>query len=90
MISTEDLLLPWFKSDVGHTSAYRKEKRKRKEKTTSKIFGFKTAGFFAISVIKVSEKNTTSIMVADNSLQDDNTITKTSSKIGVPTLKENR
>lgn len=55
-------------------------KKKGKETATSKIFGFKTAGFFAISVIKVSEKNTTSIIVADNSLQDDNTTTETSKK----------
>lgn len=90
MISTEDFLLPWFKSDVEHTSAYRKKKEKEKKKTTSKRSGFKTAGFFVTSVIKVSEKNTTSIIVADNSLQDEITVTKTSTKTGVPTLEENK
>lgn len=70
---------------------YKCPQKERKEKTTSKRFGFKTAGFFVISAIKISEKNTTSIIVADNSLQDEITIMKTSSKTaGVPTLEENK
>lgn len=44
MISTEYLLLSWFKTNVRYKCQEGKE-----QKTTSKRFGFKTVWFFVIS-----------------------------------------
>lgn len=73
--------------DVGYTSAYRK---KAKKQLPEDLVSKQIAWFFIISVIKVSEGNTTSIIVTDNSPWHEITVSKTFSKTEVPILKENK